>query len=89
MSKLTKNRLSLGVPFADVVEEVEARYPYELNSMKPLRELIASIAPDQRIWELQTGSALRASMMWQPQREILREILKQMRALKDREGADA
>jgi hypothetical protein len=81
MSKLTTNRLAAGVPLADIVREIESRYPYELNSMKPLRELIASIAPDQRIWELQTGSSLRASVMWQPQREILKETLQQMKLL--------
>lgn len=80
-SSLTTNRLATGVPFPEIVKEVESRYPYELNSMKPLHELIASIAPDQRCWELQQGNILRVSIMWEPQRMLLRETLKQLRAI--------
>lgn len=78
---LTKNRLSAHVPFSDVVEEVEAKYPYELNTMKPLRELIATIAPDQRRWELQEGNLIRVKTLWQPQRALLEELLKHLTAL--------
>jgi hypothetical protein len=77
-SALSINRLQAGVSLPEVVREVETRYPYELNSMKPLRELIDSIAPDQRAWELQHGNILRARTLWKPQREILREVLRQL-----------
>lgn len=77
-SSLATNRLAAGVPFEEVVREVERRYPYDLNSMKPLHELISSISPDQQSWELQSGNVLRAATMWQPQRALLEETLKQL-----------
>ena len=33
-------------PLAEVVKEVERLYPYQLNSQKPLSELIADIPPE-------------------------------------------
>jgi hypothetical protein len=87
-SALTKNRLAAQVPFAQVVEEVESRYPYDLNSMKPLHELIASIAPDQRRWELEEGNLIRAHTLWEPQRAMLRELLQQLKALQSSQNAE-
>jgi hypothetical protein len=66
---------------------VEARYPYELNSTKPLQELIASIAPDQRRWELEDGNVIRAKTIWEPQRALLRELLRQLKTLVAAENA--
>ena len=80
-SALTKNRLSAHVPFAQVVQEVEDRYPYELNTAKPLGELIASIAPDQRRWELEEGNLIRARAPWEPQRALLRTLLEQLKQI--------
>lgn len=81
-SALTKNRLATHMPFSDVVQEVESRFPYELNTTKPLRELIASIAPDQRRWELEEGNALRARTLWEPHRALLRELLNQLKKVR-------
>jgi hypothetical protein len=88
-SQLTKNRLASGVPFAEIVKEAEKRFPYELNSMKPLSELISDIAPDQRRWELETGNVLRAQTLWVPQRAMLIEYLKQLRRLLEQSPARA
>jgi hypothetical protein len=80
-SALAKNRLASGVPFSEVVREVEDRYPYELNTMKHLEELIASIAPDQRQWELEEGNVIRAHTIWKPQRTLLQALLAQLKML--------
>ena len=80
-SALARNRLAARVPFDEVVKEVEARYPYDLNSTKPLQELIASIAPDQRRWELEEGNVIRTKTIWEPQRALLRELLRQLKGL--------
>ena len=80
-SALTKNRLAAGIPFSEVVREVEDRYPYELNTMKPLEELIASIAPDQRQWELEDGNLIRVETIWKPQRALLQTLLGQLRTM--------
>jgi hypothetical protein len=80
-SALTKNRLAAGIPFSAVVREVEDRYPYELNTMKPLEELLASIAPDQRQWELEDGNLIRVETIWKPQRALLQSLLAQLRGM--------
>ena len=81
-SELVRNRLTSGVAFRDVVSEAEKKYPYELNSMKPLSELIRELAPDQQRWELEDGNLHRAHIMWQPQLAILREYRRQLTRLK-------
>jgi hypothetical protein len=80
-SELARHRLASRVPFEDVVREAEAKYPYELNSMKPLSELILSLVPDQRRWELEEGNTVRAKTIWKPQRAMLEEYLRQLQGL--------
>lgn len=82
ISALAKNLNAAKVPFAQIVDDVESRYPYELNTMKPLHELIASIAPDQRRWELEEGTLIRAHTLWGPQRELLRIFLERLKLLR-------
>jgi hypothetical protein len=49
--------------------------------MKHLEELIASIAPDQRQWELEEGNVIRAHTIWKPQRTLLQALLAQLKML--------
>lgn len=81
-SALVTQRLATGVPFQDVVLEAERKFPYELNSRKPLRELVAGIAGDQREWELRVGNLVRARSLWNPQKALLQAYYQQLRALK-------
>lgn len=69
------------VPFPEVVAEIEDRYPYELNTQKPLSQLISSIAPDQRQWELEQGTLLRSTNLWKPQLALLKEYRLQLQGL--------
>ena len=80
-SELVRNRIAAGTPFPEVVSEVEKKYPYELNSMKPLSQLIRELAPDQQRWELEEGNCQRARVMWEPQLGILREYRRQLTRL--------
>jgi hypothetical protein len=80
-SELTRQRLASRVPFDDIVREAEQKYPYELNTMKPLSELISSLVPDQRRWELEEGNTIRANTIWKPQRAMLEEYLRQLKGL--------
>jgi hypothetical protein len=80
-SSLVGERLKRHVPFEEVVAEVEKKMPYELNSRRPLSELISSIQPDQRRWELLEGNRLRSFAIWEPTQCILREYRAQIKAL--------
>ncbi len=80
-SALCRRRAAAGVPFGQVVEEVEERYPYELNTQRPLSELISGIAPDQRRWELEEGTLVRSRNIWVPQLALLKEYRLQLQGL--------
>lgn len=80
-SQLVRHRIAAGVPFHSIVAEVEKKYPYELNSMKPLSHLIRELAPDQQRWELEEGNSQRAHSLWEPQLAILREYRRQLTRL--------
>lgn len=64
--------------FASIAEEVEKKYPYELNSQRPLSELMANIPEMQGRWELTRGGKARAEILWQPVLELWRLYLKQI-----------
>ena len=82
-SSLVTQRLATGVALADIVVEAERKFPYELNSRKPLRELIAGLVPDQREWELRVGNRIRAATVWTAQLGLLREYQRQLKGLQE------
>jgi len=65
-SAMVEKNLLRGVPLEENVKEVQRLYPYELNSLKPLSELMKEIQPDQRAWELTEGAIIRVNMIWKP-----------------------
>ncbi len=71
-ARYVRGQLHKGEAFRDILKEVERRYPYDLNSQRPLEELILSIPPEHQRWELEHGGAARAQDIWHPGRELLR-----------------
>ena len=70
-------------PWCQFCKHVEAyldekKYPYELNSQRPLSELMANIPEMQGRWELTRGGKARAEILWQPVLELWRLYLKQI-----------
>ena len=65
----------------EIIAEAERLYPYELNSQKPLTELMASIPEEYRLWELSQGNQNRVQMLWQPSKAMLEEYIKQLSKL--------
>lgn len=65
-SALVEKNLLRGVSLEDNIKEVQRLYPYELNSLKPLSELMREIQPDQRAWELTEGAMIRVNTIWKP-----------------------
>lgn len=60
-----------GLCSEEVAVEIEKKYPYELNSQKPLSELINGLPPDLARWELETGMVKRVEHLWNPSRTML------------------
>jgi hypothetical protein len=70
-SALTRRLLKEKVPLPDVIRAVERRFPYELNSRKPLTELLRDLPAPWRRAELETVAEQRAAGLWSPTRELL------------------
>lgn len=83
-SDLVRKQMRLGLPFSAVLQEVEAKFPYDLNSQKPLSELIAQVPAEMRQWELEEGNRLRASQLWSPYRKMLQGYRQELERLASR-----
>lgn len=55
----------------EIITAVEDAFPYELNSQKPLSELVNSLPEETRLWELQQGTRSRAQYLWEPSLRLL------------------
>lgn len=65
----------------EIIQAVQKRYPYDLNSQKPLSQLMAEIVPEQRLWELNTGNVNRARQIWHSKRVTFRAYLGYLKEL--------
>ena len=64
----------------EIAQAIEKEYPYELNSQKPLSELISALHEPHGLWELGDGTRRRSIDLWQPSKIMLEAYLG---ALKD------
>ena len=72
-SELARRRLATGADLEAVIAEIEKRYPYELNSQRPLNELLSGLPGAWRREELADIAELRARRFWEPLRQLLLE----------------
>lgn len=70
-SQLARSLLDRGTPLAEVIAEVEARFPYELNHQRPLRELLDAMPEPWRREELTDTAERRANTLWEAQQTLL------------------
>ena len=70
-SALARAALARGKPIEAVIREVEERHPYELNSQKPLTELLRALPEAWRRDELAEHAQRRADRFWEPLRALL------------------
>lgn len=76
---LAKKRFAEAKKIDAVAAEIEKLYPYELNSQKPLSELLSGIPAELARWELETGNTLRANLLWAPARALFDTYLESLR----------
>lgn len=79
---LVSKRKKRGQSLEESVREAERLYPYELNSQKPLHELIGWIPEAFQEWELTEGNIRRAEDIWRSQRSIQLQYIEQLKRLK-------
>ncbi|MCI5064753.1 hypothetical protein MRY87_03395 [bacterium] len=80
-SALSQNLFHRGIALEEIVREVEQKFPYEFHAEKPLHELIAEIPEEAKQWELETGNALRAKLLWKPALSVEQEFLRQLQQI--------
>lgn len=69
--KLAEATLRSGKPVSDAIREVEKKFPYQLNSQKPLPELMREIPEVLQKWEVTEGMRNRAQILWAPLSDYL------------------
>jgi hypothetical protein len=69
--ELAKALAARGAPLSAIVSSVEQRFPYELNSQKPLTELLTALPEPWRKEELMDIAERRANRFWEPLRALL------------------
>ncbi len=71
ISGIAKGLLAKGEPLSRVISEVQKQFPYELNSQKPLDELLGALPEPWRRGELESAAERRAETLWDPTRALL------------------
>lgn len=79
--ELARDGVAQGLSLEDIVREAQRKYPYELNSQKPLKELISDIPERSRLWELEKGNQMRIEQIWKPGHELLLVFIRQLERL--------
>jgi hypothetical protein len=80
-ASMTQSWIKSGKSLEQVINEAERLYPYELNSTKPLHELMRWIQPAQREWELGEGNNRRVNLLWQPSEYLLLGYIEALKKL--------
>ena len=60
--------LSTKQPTVDdaLLENIQDKFPYQLNSERPMRSLLKGLMPSDAHWELTEGNRLRLNLLWDP-----------------------
>jgi hypothetical protein len=66
----------------DITRDLERKHPYNLNSQKPLSELLREVSPDMRRWELEEGNERRPRLIWRPSLKLLQRHLETLKDLR-------
>lgn len=69
-AKFVEKRTS-EVNFLNLLSEVEEKFPYEMNPVKPLSKLISELPTDFQKIEITSGMKKRATQLWNPVLENL------------------
>jgi hypothetical protein len=80
-SQEVRKLLSQGLPAKTVYQSIEREYPYQLNSMKPLSELLGLLPSELAKSEMTDGSESRVGYLWHPIEALLTSYLQVLRSL--------
>lgn len=80
-AEATKKLLTKGFKNDEVVKYIQKNHPYDLNSEKPLSELLSEIPEDLKVWELLEGNINRSRFIYSQQIKMLENYLRQIVSL--------
>lgn len=81
-SRLSGTFIQKGANVEEVIQEVQAQFPYQLSNQKPLADLYRETPQENWLWEMESGSRMRVEVIFLPLREMLlrcRELVCSMR----------
>ena len=81
---LFEKEIASGQEMTTAVRNFQRRFPYAMNNVKPLGELITMLPESLQSWELGAGSRKRALDIWQPHLDMLVHYLGQLQELEHR-----
>ena len=80
-AKTVREYLRNNKPISEAISEISKVAPYDLDSRKPLAELISDLPQDLRTWELTSGNEARANLLYKPAKNLLDSYLSELEAL--------
>ena len=73
---LANNMHKAGKSNDEIIDKIQTKHPYKLNSQKPLKKLLNEIPVDLRNREMTTGGEARNSFIWEPTRSLYKSYYK-------------
>ena len=80
-AKTVREYIKNNEPLSVAIKEISKVAPYDLDSRKPLAELISDLPQDLRAWELTSGNEARANLLYKPAKKQLESYLTELEAL--------
>jgi len=81
---LFEREIATGREMTEAIKLFQNRFPYAMNNVKPLGELVTILPKNLQCWELGAGSRKRALDIWQPHLDMLVHYLGQLQELEKR-----
>lgn len=81
MSELGNKLFEQGKNLSDIVEQMERKYPYQLNNQKTMTSLFRELSPDIQFIEITDAPSIRTETLWEPLLEHYKGSLKQTEKL--------
>ena len=83
-AKLARDLTAKGRTPDETAAQVSEMFPYDLNSVKPMKTLMTEIPAHLRVWELTAGNDHRSELLWGPMKNYLLYYLENLNRLKAR-----
>lgn len=80
-SRLVNKYRTQQISSAEIVKRIEKEYPYELNSVKALGDLLENFPEDRRLWELGEGNLDRVRFILDPSKELINQYTLELKKL--------